>query len=423
MEQPFWSKVGSMVQTHQIKTDEDLRKVVETIDRNVVTVEASSAMEVITENHHGFEILVERPLNHESELAPLRTKKQVTEKKIEQLTSWKVRAVAFAEKLAGHGIVTQAILPREMFNTLCKQFGIYRFENIKDGKTSITSLGESNFFTTMAEACFMPLPIFILASIASAFTTEMDVLALAFVGAWFVTTCTYLTCVELMVAWKWKKWVRYVVPWSVVLISVISLGLAVEKSLIILGTYPYERLDDFSIYTTGIVGIASVAVFLLFSGLFYFGSSLEGKTWWGRTANKIVAKLYAQWFSIISHTQRLKYLFPNMVDGSDGKRISVRFPRAPYDFISALLELEKSEYKPMIAATPDAITIDRDEVREAIEAHVKEMLTKPEPVLYCIKKYIDGTELVAVISSFGEFPNEQEMLRWAEMEGVRLCFN
>lgn len=422
MEQSFWSKVDSLVQTHQRKTGEDLRKVVETIDRNVVAVKASSTMEVITENHHGFEILVERPQNHESELAPLRTKKQATEKKIEQLTSWKVHAVAFAEKLAEHGVVAQAILPRKMFNALCKQFGIYRFEHIKDGKTSIASLEELNFFTTMIEAYFIPLPIFILASIASALTTEMDVLALAFVGAWFVTTGTFFTCVEFMDAWKWKKWVRYVVPWSGFLTSAISLGLAVEKSAIMLSAYPYEWFGG----TTVGIGIGSAVLFFIFSLLFYYGfplSSEEKNAWWGRTVDKITAKLCAQQFSIMSHAQRLKRLFPNMVDGSDGEKISVRFPRAPHDFIGALLKLEKSKYKPMIAATPDAITIDRNEAKGAIEAHVKEMLSKPEPVLYCAKKYVDGTELVAAISSFGEFPNEQEMLQWAETEGVRLCFN
>lgn len=134
----------------------------------------------------------------------------------------------------------------------------------------------------------------------------------------------------------------------------------------------------------------------------------------------------AVWF--IPRKLLLRMLWPDRCDtvkkpkNRKLKAIKVRFPKAPEYFLRSLQAVVERGLHPNVAAVPEAIIVSRREVVSAwvqsTEERVREL--RNEPVLYL---HDENKENVAIMSSYGEFPNEKKVVEWVKREGLQVAFN
>lgn len=139
----------------------------------------------------------------------------------------------------------------------------------------------------------------------------------------------------------------------------------------------------------------------------------------------IFFKIAPRWFL-------LWWLFPGRVDvemrGDNGVGLEFLNPtdhEGQGYFDNAILQLQKAGLQPMVAAVSKAIKINRNSVIQSALAQVKRFSLGPmlaDPIAYTILM-IDDRPYVVVVAAYGEFAEEQEVMKWVERSGFLYCCN
>lgn len=347
----------------------------------------------VSKSLYGFEIIEEEAVDFRPQLEKIDFEignyKKITQSQVD-----------FAEELHKSSISLIAVLPVSLWQGICKKFGLYRFENIDEaGGANIAALSKSKLETaqTLVGCSFVAA---ILGCIGLLLGAPWYIFGLFF--AYNVAECS-----ALYESIEKKRLVRASCYW----LSTLALS-----SVSIFATFG-DQLESLSAVglVANLIGYGFVlgfASFIVLSIVFCNGEEIIE-----RLVRMVGTKVYDAYFRALSHKKLLKALWPDGVDAlADANKIKVHFPDPPLGVFELLKKLKSGGFRPMVAAVPDAITLDIVEVKENMKEQIKKM--NLDPIIY-VKKDDD----VAILCQFGDFAPEEEVIKWVKKEGVRLCFN
>lgn len=391
MNSQIWPAIEEMVvDENEIRKDllgtevKNANKEINKILKQPVKVERKQVEKLV----YGFPQIAEEKTEKKPDAKEKQEFRNGKQKELDKCNALTQAQIDLSEKMQLKGLRPIAVVPEKLFNAICKNFGIYRFENMQeDGKAKIKKADETDMFKVT----------FFLGGIISAIIFGL-VGIFAYDGS-FLTFFLYLTFVlsissSVLVKMKWRTRL------PLLLLSVASLSGSVTTT---------------SLHGTVIIGTVIVTVFLSFmiAGVFSMIT-----TSFDEPAKSILKIIHRILIKYLSDKRLLKILWPEGVDvsGSKYNEITVRFPKAPEYFIETLTALKETRLQPMIAATQEAIQVDRQELRRIRIKEIEEI--DPEPILYYKEK---GN--VAILSFFGKFPNELKIIEWVKNVGLKICFN
>lgn len=404
MKNVLWPKVQETVvegvQTEILAMEE--RRTM--IKRDISIEKTSRQTHTVTRNKFGFAVSVEEEIDRSSEITELTEKVKGFTGKIEKARRFAQTQIDLAESLAQKGIGSIAIVPTALFNSLCKQFGLYRFENLNEaGQTKIHNLDVGEIVSVIAVGIFTTILLSLL-----------GIFALG--GTIWTVLGNMLICGAIISAIEFSGKKRRLVATALLFVV-----LAMET--FVATTINWTRLlssaPGFWNYVVfDLVGVVVTALTFLCSVFFVLGfdTSTKANGPGQKIAKSVFQLLYRCYLTCSPRGQLIKSLWPSGVDQEEGKKVQVQFPRAPESFVRVLSLFEKNGLRPMIAAVPKAIVVNRTEVVQTRMREIEEM--KWDPILY----HKEG-DLVAIVSSFGSFADEKKVLEWVKKEGLQTCFN
>jgi len=310
------------------------------------------------------------------------------------LTDFSDAQAAFAKKLSDAGIPHMTILPKEVWNNLLKELGIFRFEDWEDGTVPAHD-GLSEFSSAIAGTGIVTLGAFaVMLAIGVPLTSALAVAALLLFGS----------------------------------AGVVGGVLAIEVFIPEYKQHPAAALwTFFGVCAPGIIAAAVTSAQLSHATTgkgVAFGLAIGFA---GLVSAFVFA--YNQYLNswpvyVLPKWCLLSFLWPDYHD--DGSmRISVRFPNPPDAFRAGRDAAQAAGFDVGIAAESDAIFLDRSGIADALDDAAQERREKlrrraADPILYATS---DDGELVAVIAQFGQFANEERAVKTARKVGLEWATN
>ena len=407
----IWPEIGSMVTKAQEFELRGIKKRLDVLNRvRINRISNNIKVEEVVEMHHGFEYMTKKKVP--ADTSELDAKIQIAENKLTSLNTFASQANELAVGLAKFGLTAVAYVPTKLFCQLCRKFGIWRFEHL-DGssKTKTDSFDRNGWFDFVFG---LSLPFIIAESVAFAavlYGAWLPILAVL-AGYFFLSMAVVVgkAVPVASMAGKVAKVIGIIALIQASFVSLYMVGYAIKP---VWFTFMSAESDLVLDINSIIQLIIQLFVLVIFGFIGLIGFEKKKRLY--------AAKWYGKYLSRLPRKQQLKKLFPRMVDDdADGQKITVKFIQAPAFFLEALFRLEKQTpdliLRPMVAATPEAVILDSDEVERVGTNLAYDALG--EPILYSTLG-----EATAIVSSFGEFPNEQEIMDWIKKEGLKLCFN
>lgn len=348
----------------------------------------------VAKSLYGFVVIEEEPVDFRPQLEKIDLEignyKKITQSQVD-----------FAEKLHKSGIVSIAVLPASLWQGICKKFDLYRFENIDaEGKVNIATLSKSKL-----ETASLFVGNFFTAAILSLFI-------LPFGMPWYNFGILFVACLAFCMIFEdseGKKSRRM----HAFLYDLLTLALFSSSIFVTFG----DSLQDFSTaaFAASLIGFGLLSIAVAFPVVlfvFVFGEKIIE-----RFTKAIGTRVYNMYLRALSHKKLLKALWPDGLDTSKSEnKIKVYFPDPPTEVFDVLKKLKSGGFQPMVAAVPDAVTLDIGEVKANWKEQIKNM--NLDPIIY-VKK----GDNVAVLCQFGDFASEEEVVEWVKKEGLRICFN
>lgn len=390
----MWQRIGEVVNNENSRLVQDVENELMTVENNLVE------RHKIAINHYGFQ--VEREVLIDRQPAISRVKE-----KLSKSHSFVKNQTALAEKMVISGLSPIAVLPTSLFNDICAKMGLYRFENLdKNGQTSTDESGSKNIFELFSTFAF--------------FLSVTAILSIVAVSCGGSVWCSFLIAgfvlaLFLGIEIGFEKFRDRAIFLTISLLFLTLTGIhlvSVKKGLTLT-----QMLSQW--YLLIVFYVAAVVIFFamfMCVGLFFYRSNNEDGP--GLKLCKIIFNGLINVF--VRHaTPRclMSYLWPNGVDvnNPEGEKVTVRFPEAPAEFTERLLKMDQLDLRPLIAVAPEAIVINRKEVALAKK---REIAKFKDPVLY-----YNENGLTAVLSQFGDFPDEEKVIEWVKQVGLTAYIN
>ena len=368
LEEDVWKGIEQAAET----TSEELKKHLEKPELVIVKRTRTIA---------GFQLASEEEKNKSEKYAEIEVRLQQRKKILEKTRR---KASEFREALQRNKIEPIAVLPRNIWQALCEEGGLYRFEAIgKDGMVRCANPSES-FSFWLGHLLLQSVVVlgFALFSNVPFQTIGISFLALLASGA--------LVLLRLKKDAVTESWDTLLIIFALICFS--------NLPAIILMTSPSIFVKGTSVYVTLFFG-PMLALIMVSGPSFLLGIAFKNGFF-------VPLSVWSTRFlmAVVDHKTICKLLWPSKFDlvRDLNQKIKIRFPDPPEDVIDILRAPVCADYGINVAIVDDAIGIEARGFAESI--YVKAQL---DPIIYL--KNRDG-DFVAIVAQFGDFPIEQEII-------------
>lgn len=398
----------------------------------------------VPKSEHGFPVVRMEPRNNHSEVQMFIETLSVKQEKVKNVLTTHDQMlreqIELSQKMKDIGLPPIAVISKALFDAVCRQHGVYRFETLdNEGRAQI--LGKIPWGTRI-------LPKSMILKLL--WPHGADVPA----EVWKVTVQIhgYLRIIDKLEDWgilpkgNKTKARKSEQGFDGVTISYPALNVCYLENVRFLrglGDYKEEydvlrknlnielKVDDSNDYFGG------EGTDWFFCRHFY--DHRFGNCHYWRMQKKAMRRLprHLRHLDSFNHKilRNIEHLGEHKIPSLSTREESnthVLFPKAPQSFLEKLGKLRAAGFKPCVAAVAGAIKLDRAElvrtkaadeehqrrrIAEQIRQQEEERKRREDPILY----YTDGKN-VAILDFFGDFHGEKAVLDFVEAKGLRVAY-
>ncbi len=324
----------------------------------------------------------------------------------------------FKKVLSKAGIKPLAVLPSAMFNALCQHFNLYRFEHLSESGLTYGKYFDisqlADIFMILLYWLPVPIGMFLFAKqpnwqLPGAFISSAGVLGMFFFYDYY--ECSRLGKILFWISFLtgYLGFALYAYPFRASILNAnISQALnilAYLSAVVVL----YVVVSIVWLIATALIGYSSTTETLRGEKLIQF----------------LLRSISSAYIKHSSQSKLLKRFFPDKTDyrlhnEENLMPVKIRFAQTDKHFLAVLRKLYQKNFKPLIAAQPEAIVLDKGQTTVKINQRIQELVNF-DPILYV--RSTKGN-YVAVVAQSGNFSDELKVVDWVQQEGIQqLNFN